>query len=84
MLYHDPPITAAARSKARTVFSRPNTGVMDSNPTRGMDVCVCFFCVCIVLSVDDGLIPRPTSPTDCECGQETEKAAKTKQRAVAP
>jgi hypothetical protein len=27
------------RSKARTVFNRSNTGIVDSNPARGMDVC---------------------------------------------
>jgi hypothetical protein len=42
------PITVAARSEAWTVFSRSNTGIVDSNPTRGMDVCV-------VLCVDSGL-----------------------------
>jgi hypothetical protein len=40
----------AARSKARIVFDRSNTGIVDSNPARGMDVC---------------LIPRPRSPTKC-------------------
>jgi hypothetical protein len=29
--------------------------VMGSNPTRGMDVCVCLFCVCVVLCVGSGL-----------------------------
>jgi hypothetical protein len=36
----DQPITVAARSKASAVFARSNTGVMGSNPTLGMDVCV--------------------------------------------
>jgi hypothetical protein len=31
----------AARSKAWTVFARSNPGIMGSNPTRGMDVCLC-------------------------------------------
>jgi hypothetical protein len=34
------PITVAARSKARTVFARSNAGIVGSNPTRGMHVCV--------------------------------------------
>jgi hypothetical protein len=34
----------AARSKAWTAFARSNTGVVCSNPTRGIDVCV-FLCV---------------------------------------
>jgi hypothetical protein len=40
-------------SKAWTVFTRSNAGVMGSNPNRGMDVCVRFFC-CVVLYVDTG------------------------------
>jgi hypothetical protein len=39
------PIVVAARSKARTVFARSNTEIVGSNPTRGMDVCVCSVCV---------------------------------------
>jgi hypothetical protein len=45
------PITVAARSKARTVFACSNTGVVGSNRTRNMDVCVRLFCVCVVLYV---------------------------------
>jgi hypothetical protein len=33
-------IRVAARSKAWTVFDRSNTGIVGSNPTQGMDVCV--------------------------------------------
>jgi hypothetical protein len=43
------PIRVAARSKARNVFARSNTGIVGSNPTRGMDVCPRFFCVCVIL-----------------------------------
>jgi hypothetical protein len=32
-----------------------NTGIVVSNPTRGMDVCVRLFCVCVVLCVGSGL-----------------------------
>jgi hypothetical protein len=32
-----------------------NVGVVGSNPTKGMDVCVHLFCVCIVLCVGRGL-----------------------------
>jgi hypothetical protein len=35
--------TAAAQSKAWTVFARSNTGIVGSNPTWGMDVCVRLF-----------------------------------------
>jgi hypothetical protein len=45
------PITLTARSKAWTVFARSKTGIVCSNPTNGMDVCVRLFCVCIVLCV---------------------------------
>jgi hypothetical protein len=27
------------------VFARSNTGIVGSNPTQGMDVCLCLFCV---------------------------------------
>jgi hypothetical protein len=49
------PITVAARSKARTVFARSNAGIVASNPTQGMDVCVRLFCVCVVLCVGSSL-----------------------------
>jgi hypothetical protein len=39
------PVTVAARSEALTVFASSNTGIVDSNLTRGMDVSVCLFCV---------------------------------------
>jgi hypothetical protein len=45
----------AARSEAGTVFARSNTGVVGSNSTRGMDVSVRLFCVCVVLWVGSGL-----------------------------
>jgi hypothetical protein len=48
------PITAASRSKAWTVFARSNTGIVSTNPTQGMDVCVLFFCV-YILCVGSGL-----------------------------
>jgi hypothetical protein len=41
-----PPITVAARSKVWTVFARSNAGIVGSNPTRGLDVCVCVLIVC--------------------------------------
>jgi hypothetical protein len=40
---------------AINVFARSNTGVVGSNPTRGMYVCVRLFCVCAVLCVGSGL-----------------------------
>jgi hypothetical protein len=36
-------VTVAERSEAGTVFARSETGIVDSNPTQGMEVlCVCF------------------------------------------
>jgi hypothetical protein len=32
-----------------TVLARPNSGIVGSNPTQGMDACVSLFCVCVVL-----------------------------------
>jgi hypothetical protein len=48
----------AALSKARTVFARSNTGIVGSNPTRSMDVCLRLFSVCIVLCIGSGLATR--------------------------
>jgi hypothetical protein len=39
----------AARPKAWNVFGSSNAAIVPSNPTRGMDVCVGLFCVCVVL-----------------------------------
>jgi hypothetical protein len=38
-----------ARAKAWTVFVPWNTAMLGSNPTGGMDVCVCLFCVWVVM-----------------------------------
>jgi hypothetical protein len=43
------PITVVAWSKAWTVFARSNTGIVGSNPTRGVDICVLLFRVCAIL-----------------------------------
>jgi hypothetical protein len=49
------PITVAKQSKACTVFTLPITGIVDSNPSQGMNVCARLFCVCVVLCVGSGL-----------------------------
>jgi hypothetical protein len=49
------PIIVASRSKTSTVFAQTNAGIVCSNPTRNMDVCVHLFCVCVVLCVSSGL-----------------------------
>jgi hypothetical protein len=54
------PIKVAAGSEAWTVFARSNTGIVGSNPTWGMDICVHLFCY-VVLCVGSGL-PKGSSP----------------------
>jgi hypothetical protein len=46
------PITEAEQSNALIIFARSDTGIVDSNPTSGMAICVSLFCVCVVLRVD--------------------------------
>jgi hypothetical protein len=48
------PVPVVVRFKARTVFDRSNTGIVGSNPARGMDVCPRFFWV-MLFCVDTGL-----------------------------
>jgi hypothetical protein len=78
----------AARYKVWTVFPRSDADIVGSNPTRGMNVCVCVYSVCVVLCVDSGLATS-WSPVQgvyrlCIEDQETERAAKAQQRAVEP
>jgi hypothetical protein len=40
------PVPMASRSKVPTVFDRSNTGIVVSNPARGMDVCPRFSVLC--------------------------------------
>jgi hypothetical protein len=49
------PITEAARYNAWTVFAGSNAGIVGSDPTQGMDVCVRLFCVCVVVCEGSGL-----------------------------
>jgi hypothetical protein len=62
-------ITVAGRCKASTVFARSNTGIVDSNPIRGMDVCVCVYSVSVLSSVQVAASrladPPSKGPTDC-------------------
>jgi hypothetical protein len=50
-----------------TVFSRSNTGIVGSNPNRGMDVCVRLFCVCTVLCVKVSALRRADPPSKESC-----------------
>jgi hypothetical protein len=45
------PIMAAAQSKAWTVFAPSNGGIVGSNPTQSMDVCVCVYSVFVLSCV---------------------------------
>jgi hypothetical protein len=58
------PITVAAQSKVWTVFVRLDAGIVGSNQTQGMDICVRLFCVFLCVG-SDGLIPHPRSFPDC-------------------
>jgi hypothetical protein len=48
-------ITMAIQCEVWTACARSKTGVVGSNLTWGMDVCVRLFCVCVVLCVRTGL-----------------------------
>jgi hypothetical protein len=43
------------RGLRHELFARSDTGIVGSNPTQGMDVCVCVYSVCVVLCVGSGL-----------------------------
>jgi hypothetical protein len=46
----------AALSKAWPAFANIKTGIMGSNPTRCMDVCIRLFRISVVLCVGSGLV----------------------------
>jgi hypothetical protein len=49
-------ITVATRCiHKQSSLARSNSGIVGSNPTEGMVVCVRLFCVCVVLCVGSGL-----------------------------
>jgi hypothetical protein len=58
------PVTVAARSKAWNVFTRSDAGIVGSNPTQVMDVCVHLFCVCVALCLGSGLATADHSPKE--------------------
>jgi hypothetical protein len=39
----------------QSIAEADHDGIVGSNPTQGMDVCMRLFCVCIVLCLDKGL-----------------------------
>jgi hypothetical protein len=44
-------VKLAARSEARTDFDRSNTGIVSSNPARGMDMCPRLSVLCSLVYV---------------------------------
>jgi hypothetical protein len=79
------PITVPARSKTWTVFTRSNTGIVGSNLTWGMDVCVLLFCVCAVLCAGSGLASGWSKESYRLCKISINwKVANAQQRAVEP
>jgi hypothetical protein len=77
----------AARSKAGTVFAQSNTGIVGSNPTYGMHVCVRLFCVCASCVQVAALLwaDPPSKEAYPLCKRPRNwKAAKAQQRVVEP
>jgi hypothetical protein len=82
-------ITVAARSKEWTVFVRSKAGIVGSNPTQGMDVCVCVYSVFVLSCVHVAALRRADDSFKetyslCKNDYETEEEATAQQRAVEP
>jgi hypothetical protein len=72
-----PPIAVGALSEAWAVFTRPNSGIVGSNPTRGMDVYVRLFCVvlfCVYVAVLRRADPPSKEPYGLCIGVRNEKS----------
>jgi hypothetical protein len=72
----------AARSKARW-----NAGIVGSNSTRGMDICMCVYSVFVLSCVYVEALRRADHSSKesyhlCKKDYETEDKARAKQRAV--
>jgi hypothetical protein len=79
----------AALPKAWTVFSRLDAGIISSNSTQGMDICVCVYSVFVLFCVRqrpcDGVINRPRSSTVCiKKDYEIEKETRAQKTCVEP
>jgi hypothetical protein len=58
------PITVSARSKAWTVFTRSNTGIVGSKSTQGMVACiVCVYSVFVMFYVQVEALQRADPPS---------------------
>jgi hypothetical protein len=65
-LYFHPcqPITVASRSKTWTVFARSKAGIVGSNPTQSMDVCiVCVYSVFVLFCMQVEALRRADPPS---------------------
>jgi hypothetical protein len=51
-------MTVVAQSQAWTVFARSNSGIVGSNPTQGMDICVCVYSAFVLSSVQVAALRR--------------------------
>jgi hypothetical protein len=61
-------IIVAAHSKAWTVFARSNTGIVGSNPSRDMDICLCVYSVFVLSCVQVAALrwaDPPSKASDC-------------------
>jgi hypothetical protein len=79
------PVSIAERSKASTVYDSLNIEIADSNPGRGMDVCLrfsVFVLFCVGRGLGAGLIPRPRSPTKCLKGSISKKENPTPEKGI--
>jgi hypothetical protein len=76
--YIEAPNTAATRSKAWTAFARSKSGIVDSNPSQGMDVCVCVYSLFVLSFVKVAALRRAHPPSKesyrlCKKDYETEE-----------
>jgi hypothetical protein len=62
-LLHTERVTVAARTKTGNVFAHSNAGIVGSNPTQGMDVCV--YSLFVQVEALRWADPCPRSPTNC-------------------
>jgi hypothetical protein len=79
----------AALSKARTVFARSNAGIVGSNPTQGMDVCVCVYSVFVLSCMQVAALRRAdhsSKESYCLCinDYETDEETRHQQGVVEP
>jgi hypothetical protein len=79
----------AAPSNARNIFAVLNVGIMGSNSTQGMDVCVCVYSVFVLFCVYVAAFRRADPPSKesyrlCKKDYETEEKARAQQRVVEP